>query len=162
MVYLEGIYVDPEVRGSGVGRRCLTRITSDLLQTNSFDMCSCKRRQPTGTCILPNVRFQVDQQLRHDLSKRRNNRFSNVIRFGPEHDRKKDGTPFCFQNPRPVSNECLPANKDLKISHRSSKKARDGAFDVRIGFSLGLSPNSILSGRVRFRIRLFCVISRSS
>lgn len=32
MVYLEGIYVNPEVRGTGVGRKCLTRITSDLLK----------------------------------------------------------------------------------------------------------------------------------
>ena len=32
MIYLEGIYTSPEVRGTGVGRRCVTRLTSDMLQ----------------------------------------------------------------------------------------------------------------------------------
>lgn len=31
MVYLEGIYTHPEARGSGMGRRCLTQLCSDLL-----------------------------------------------------------------------------------------------------------------------------------
>jgi hypothetical protein len=31
MIYLEGIYVSPEQRGSGLGRRCLTELCSDLL-----------------------------------------------------------------------------------------------------------------------------------
>ena len=128
-------------------------------QTNSFDMCPRKRRQPTGTCILPNVRFQVDQQLRHDLSKRRNNRFSNVIRFGPEHDRKQDGTPFCFQS---LQSTVCRRTKILRSRTGALKRlGMERSMSVSV-FSLGLSPNSILSGRVRFRIRLFCVISRSS
>jgi GNAT superfamily N-acetyltransferase len=31
LIYLEGIYVCPEKRGTGLGRRCLTKLTADLL-----------------------------------------------------------------------------------------------------------------------------------
>lgn len=31
VVYLEGIYVDPEERGNGIGRRCLSQLTRNLL-----------------------------------------------------------------------------------------------------------------------------------
>ncbi len=32
MIYLEGIYTSPEVRGTGIGRRCLSKLTSGLLK----------------------------------------------------------------------------------------------------------------------------------
>lgn len=44
VVYLEGIYVAPEERGQGVGLRCLSRLTSELL------------RRGTSVCLLVNER----------------------------------------------------------------------------------------------------------
>ena len=32
LIYLEGVYVCPSERGSGLGRRCLTKLTADLLK----------------------------------------------------------------------------------------------------------------------------------
>ena len=38
LIYLEGVYVCPSERGSGFGRRCLTKLTADLL-TRTHSIC---------------------------------------------------------------------------------------------------------------------------
>jgi predicted GNAT family acetyltransferase len=38
LIYLEGVYVSPDKRGSGLARRCLTRLSSDLL-TRTRSIC---------------------------------------------------------------------------------------------------------------------------
>jgi predicted GNAT family acetyltransferase len=44
VVYLEGVHVTPEERGQGVGLRCLSRLTAELL------------RREDSVCLLVNER----------------------------------------------------------------------------------------------------------
>jgi predicted GNAT family acetyltransferase len=39
VVYLEGVYVHPSARGTGLGRRCLTQLTRDLLLHSTRKIC---------------------------------------------------------------------------------------------------------------------------
>ena len=39
VVYLEGVYVHPSARGTGLGRRCLTQLTRDLLTHSTRKIC---------------------------------------------------------------------------------------------------------------------------
>lgn len=50
VIYLEGIYVAPEQRGKGVGSRCLSKLSSSLLN------------RVQNICLLSNVRFQRAHQ----------------------------------------------------------------------------------------------------
>jgi uncharacterized protein len=39
VVYLEGVYVHPSARGTGLGRRCMTQLTRDLLLHSTRKIC---------------------------------------------------------------------------------------------------------------------------
>jgi predicted GNAT family acetyltransferase len=39
VVYLEGVYVHPSARGTGLGRRCLTQLTRELLLHGTRKIC---------------------------------------------------------------------------------------------------------------------------
>lgn len=50
VVYLEGIYVDPEERGNGIGRRCLSQLTRNLLaRTKTVSLLVNEMNQAAST-----------------------------------------------------------------------------------------------------------------